>query len=358
MAREQRGERDAALRALLVEQVRIPAAGSPDRRDRTRVGVISGVVLVLVVALSIVAIHLAGGTRTLPADGGLPTPTEPPGVVLGRFSSADGPNQTHVVHPDGMALAESFECRGDGAYSVSLSHDSDFSSPDSCTGGNGGSGNKGHQDDVTVRIRTTPNMRWTLVVSGIPETYVTPQPVPSPTTSGGAAAAFCTAADLDAEYQPRKAPDGVTEAGEGEIALTNRTERICALVGWPMVRFVDDDDTVLGHHTMAAIDERSSTEHGLEPVILQPGDTTWTQVGYYLPNYYSENESGPCEARTVHALRIDLANSFAGPAQTGKLVMPTKSITACLNGPWGTDGKYGQISATVFVDYSLKSVRR
>lgn len=377
MASESRhSDRDSAVRSMLV---RLPQPGVPGTtrpaltRDRARVPVITAAVLVAVIALSVLAIGFRAGRDDRPAFGGgsasaptdvLPTAPAPTGTLLGRFTSDDGPKQTHTIHPDGLALAVVFACSGTGDWLIHIPHDSDSAAvtppgqkPGRCDGHSSSAGNKGHAGSATVAITTEPGMRWTLTVVGIPETYVTPQPVEAARDSAGAAVPFCSAADLAARFEPKQEPEGVTEVAGGQIALTNTTGTGCALAGWPMVRFLDRG-SALGHHSMNAIDERSSTEKGLDAVVLQPGASAYTQVGWYLPDYYPENEQGPCVARPVSSLRIDLDNRFAGAAQAGDLEVPIGStVTACLNGPWGVDGKYGQISSTVFVDYSLHDER-
>jgi hypothetical protein len=118
------------------------------------------------------------------------------------------------------------------------------------------------------------------------------------------------------------------------------------------VRFLDGG-TPLGHHTMEATDQRSSEEHGLRPVLLGPGGKAYSQIGWYLADFFVPNEEGPCKARTVHALRVDLPNEYAGAAQQGSFDVPIGTATACLNGAHGVLGKYGQLSSTVFVDYAM-----
>lgn len=376
-------DRDAAVRAMLVEQVERSAEQPPSLADalrspglgRARMGlmaaVVSGVVLVLVIVLSAVAIQIGGGRgapahsgapsisasdgRTTPtpsASDGIPDVEAPAGVLLGRYTSADGPNQTHVIHPNGLALSVRYACTGKGAYFFGISHDSEDSGDGGC-GAGGGYGDKGHTGALTVTIRTAKAMRWTFVVVGIPETYVTPRPVLTPTDAAGAVVRFCTDADLAVRYEPVRGPTGVTEVAGGQLVLTNTSSGGCALAGHPKVRFLDGS-TPLGHHTMDAVDQRSSEKQGLVPVILAPGGKAYSQIGWYLPNFYVPNEEGPCQARTVHALRVDLGNRLAGAAQQGSFDVPIGTATACLNGPHGTNGKYGQLSSTVFVDYSAE----
>jgi hypothetical protein len=376
-------DRDAAVRAMLVAQVQRSAEQPASLADalrspglgRSRMGlmaaVASGVVLVLVIVLSAVAIRVGAGggapahsgDPSISASDGVTTPTPsdpnaipdveaPAGVLLGRYTSADGPNQTHTIHPNGLALSVRYACTGRGAYFFGISHDSEDSGDGSC-GGGGGYGNKGHTGALTVTIRTAKTMRWTFVVVGIPETYVTPQPVLSPTDSAGAAVRFCTGADLAVRYQPVLGPNEVTEVGGGQLVLTNTSSSTCALAGHPLVRFLDGSRP-LGHHTMDAVDQRSSEAKGLRPVIVAPGGKAYSQIGWYLPNFYVPNEEGPCQARTVHALRVDLGNRLAGAAQQGSFDVPIGTATACLNGAHGTNGKYGQLSSTVFVDYAAE----
>lgn len=369
-------ERDRAVRSLLVHRIQRPAAARGVRLhpDRARVALVTAVVLIAIIALTVVSIRLTGG-RPAPAEGGtptaapttedaLPTPTIPAGKLLGRFTSADGPVQTHTIHPNGLAIAARFECAGIGDYSVSISHDSEFASmtpagqtPGRCAGaGSGGGGpgsrEKGHTEPVKVTVKTAKGMTWTLTLVGIPETYVTPRPIPTPTDSTGTAVRYCTAADLTARFAAHAMPDGVTEVRGGELVFTNTTDSTCALAGYPEVRFIDGG-TALGSNTMNAVDERSSEEDGLRAVVLRPGGRAYSQIDWYLRNYYPENDEGTCDARTVSSVRVDLAYDLSSPGQTGTLDVPIGTATACLNGEHGALGKYGQISSTVFVPYSL-----
>jgi hypothetical protein len=354
--------RDAALRAMLVAQVARPG-GIPATRlrsGRLRPGLVTAVVFVMIVVISVVAVRVASD-RSAPAHGGVPTSSEhaarpmpeltvPAGKVLGRYSSADGPNQTHVIHPDGLAIATAYVCSGEGRFFFGVTHDGDESGYPSCDGSGGGSGNKGIAGDTTVKIRTAKGMRWEFVVVGIPETYVTPRPIPTPTDGSGTAVRYCTADDLDGRFVARAMPAGVTEVSGGDLAFTNRSDTTCALAGYPEVRFLDGAEP-LGHHTMDATDKRSSDEHGLRAVILRPGGHAYSQIGWYLANYYTENEEGACKALPVTRVQVDLAYDLSSPGQTGTLDVPIGAATACLNGAHGALGKYGQLSSTVFVDY-------
>jgi hypothetical protein len=375
MAPDQDIDRDVAVRAMLVAQVRRAAdepaslaralATPPPGRARLRftAAFATAVVLALVVVVSALAIRFgtAGGGApatsghppvTTSSDAGWPVPN-PSGVLLGRWTSArGGPNQTHTIHPNGLALSYRFECTGPGPYRLTISHDSEESGDGSCGGGSG-YGNKGHSGALTVTVRTPRTAHWALVIMGIPETYVTPQPVLSPTDAAGAAVRFCTSDELRAGFERMRMHAGVTEANGGQLVLTNTGSSACALAGQPLVRFLDGR-TPLGHHTMAAVDQRSSEEHGLRPVIVPPGGKAYSQIGWYLPNYYLPNEEGPCKARTVHAVQVDIANKYAGAAQKGSFMVPIGTVTACLNGAHGVYGKYGQLSSTVFVDYAAE----
>lgn len=355
-------ERDSAVRTMLVRRVAEPDA-LPTGSARLRVGIVTSVVLVVVVALSVLAIRVGGGRVDAPVGEAsrtpLPTASPPAGVPLGRYTSDDGPKQTHTIHPNGLAISTTFACRGVGDWSIRIPHEFDSAAvsppgrpPGRCDGVSGSTGNKGESGAARLIIDSAPTTRWTLTVIGIPETYVTPTPIPTPTDGSGVAVRSCAAEDLSARLERVAMPKGVTRADGGQIELTNRSGTRCALVGYPMVRFVDDAGSILGHHTMAAVDDHDISGKGMRAVLLVPGGSAYTQIDWYLPNYYVPNEEGPCERRVVHTLRIDLANRFAGPAQRGSLTLPAGGVTACLNGAHGTDGKYGQISATQFVDYS------
>lgn len=351
-------DRDAAVRTMLVERVTRPERAPAIRLapGRMRSGLVTAVVLVVIVALTVLAVRF-GADRSAPADGGVPVPpslpsmTIPAGKVLGHYTSADGPVQTHTIHPDGLALATVFACSGGGArsrYMIHIPHYEDEGG--GCSGGSGGSGNKGLAGAVTLTITTTRGTHWTYTVVGIPETYVTPRPVPTPTTSDGVSVPYCTAADLSARFAPGTMPKGVTEVSGGDLVFTNTSTVACALAGYPEVRFIEGSSP-LGHNTMNQIDERSSTEHGLRAVILAPHGRAYSQVGWYLPGGNAKEE-GPCVARQVTRVQVDLAYDLAGPGQTGTLDVPIGKATACLNGAHGALGKYGQISSTVFVDYA------
>ena len=363
MEPEQRtGDRDTALRAMLVERVGLPAGRSVrSGGERLRVGVVTAVVLVAVVALSVLAIRLGGGTRGAPAGGGtptassasddLPTPTLPAGKVLGRWTSDGGAVQHHTIRPGGLAIATVFECKGPGEFMVSVKRSGSEGGNGGC-GSSSGAGNKGVAGSTTVTIRTDERMVWTLTVVGVPETYVTPKPIPTPTDSSGAAVRYCTAGDLSARFAAHAMPDGVTEVHGGELVFTNTTGATCALAGYPEVRFLSDGEP-LGHNTMNHTDERMTIEKGLRAVIVQPGASAYSQIDWYLPDA-NEQEEGACEARSVTDLQVDLAYDLSSPGQTGTLDVPLGSTaTACLNGEHGALGKYGQLSSTVFVDYSL-----
>jgi hypothetical protein len=174
-----------------------------------------------------------------------------------------------------------------------------------------------------------------------------------PADSSGAAVRFCTGRDLTVRFEPVREPNGVTEVSGGQLVLTNTSSSTCALAGRPRVRFLAGG-TPLGSHTMAHTDQRDSEQDGLRPVIVRPDGAAYAQIGWYLPNYYVPNEEGPCRARAVHAVRVDLANSYAGAAQTGSFDVPIGRATACLNGQHGVFGKYGQLSSTIFVDYAAE----
>lgn len=360
-------DRDAAVRTMLVDRVARPKEAPAMRLApmRTRSGLVTAVVLVVIIAVSVLAVQF-GSDRSAPAQGGLPTPsatvegvhampklTIPAGKLLGRYSSADGPNQTHTIHPNGLAIATAYVCQGKGDYFFGVTHDGDESGTPACDGGGGGSGNKGIAGDTTVKIRTAKGMTWTFVVVGIPETYVTPRPIPTPTDSAGTAVPYCTADDLAVRFAAHSIPKGVTAVSGGELVFTNTTGSKCALAGYPEVRFLDGGEP-LGHNTMNSTDDRSSTEDGLKAVILPPKARAYSQVGWYLPGENSMEE-GPCVARTVTTVQVDLAYDLAAPGQTGTLTAPIGKVTACLNGAHGALGKYGQISSTVFLDYSLST---
>jgi hypothetical protein len=361
-------DRDAAVRTMLVERVTRPKEAPAMRLapGRMRSGLVTAVVLVVIIAVSVLAVRFGSG-RSAPADGGAPTTsasaeaehpmpklTVPAGKLLGRYSSADGPNQTHTIHPNGLAIATAYVCQGKGDYFFGVAHDGDSSGTPSCDGGGGGSGDKGIPGDSTVKIRTAKDMTWEFVVVGIPETYVTPQPVVSPTDSSGKAVPFCTAADLTAKYEAVALPSEVTEAAGGQVVFTNTSSATCALAGHPAMWFADQGAT-LGNAALERTDERSSEEKGLKPVIVPAGGKAYSQLDYYLPNYYPANDVAPCAVLKVHSIHIDIANRLAGAAQQGTFDVETPTITGCTNSAWGIYGKYGQLATTIFVDYSYDS---
>jgi hypothetical protein len=352
-------DRDAAVRTMLVERV-VPPTEAPTMRlapDRFRIGLVTAVVLVAIVAVSVIAVRF-GTDRSAPAQGGLPTAslavplpamTIPAGRVLGTYTNDGGEVQTHTIHPNGLALASVYSCVGDGQFLLAITHDSETGGD--CGGGGGSSGNKGIAGSTTVKVTGEKGMRWKVVVVGIPETYITPKPVVSPADASGKPVPSCTAADLTARYEPVKRPKEVTGAAGGQIAFTNTTTTACALVGYPKVLFLADGQ-VLGHHTMERSDERMTIEKGMTAVIVQPKKVAYAEMDYYLPSYYDEPPLTPCVAESVHAVRVDIASTYANAAQQGVLDVQTGPITACLNGQYGVDGKYGQISASIFVGYS------
>lgn len=358
-------DRDRAVRRMLVEQVTEATPAPLFAPERFRTGLVTAIVLVAIVALSIVAVRF-GSDREAPAQGGvpasgsLPTPTAlPAGKLLGRFTSDDGPNQTHTIHPNGLAISAVFSCAGVGDYLVSIAHESDFGDlntkglpPGRCDGDSASSGDKGHAGPATVRITSAKAVRWTLTIVGIPETYVTPQPVVSPTDSTGTAVRFCTAADLSVRYETVKLSPDVTEAAGGQLDFTNTSATPCAVAGTPAVRFLRDG-AALGKAAQHG-DARNSEEKGLKPVVVRSGGHAYSQVDYYLPNYYDENDTGKCQELALHDLRVDLANDFAGAAQVGTFDVATPTITGCTNSAWGIFGTYGQLSSSIFVDYSLR----
>jgi hypothetical protein len=367
MEPEQRtSDRDTALRAMLVDRA-TRSAGRSVRSggERLRVGVVTAVVLVAVVALSVLAIRIGGGGRLIAGEGEatssptsavvLPSPTIPAGTVLGRWTSDGGSVQHHTIRPNGRAIALAIACTGDGEYFIHIPHVEDEGG--GCGGVEGSSsgtssGNKGVPGATTISIKASPKVRWTLTVVGIPETYVTPKPIPTPTDSSGDAVPYCTAGDLQGRFAAHAMPDGVTEVHGGELVFTNTTGATCALAGYPEVRFLSDG-VALGHNTMNHTDDRMTIEKGLRAVIVQPGASAYSQIDWYLPDA-NEQEEGPCEARSVTDLQVDLAYDLSSPGQTGTLDVPIGStVTACLNGAHGALGKYGQLSSTVFVDYSL-----
>ena len=324
---------------------------------------VTAVVLVAVVASSLVAVRLSsdrGGPATIgdssaavPTNPPSPVETLPPGKLLGRFTSEEGPNQDHVIRPDGLAIATQFICSGAGNYSVFVAGGTGESGHGGCGGGGVGAGGGGVSGTSHVKIRTDPDMRWTYTVVGFtPPERVTPQPIANPTDTSGTAVAYCTGDDLTAHFDTISAAAAAALGYKpsGEIAFTNRTTRTCALAGYPEVRFLDAGKP-LGHNTMNQIDPRRSVVDGLRAVVLAPGGSAYSQVNWYRSG--DNKQEGPCVARAVTEIDVDLHYDLAAPSQTGRFTVPIGKATACLNGAHGALGKYGQISSTVFVDYSL-----
>ncbi|GAA4738020.1 hypothetical protein GCM10025783_05670 [Amnibacterium soli] len=328
---------------------------------------VTAVVLVAVVALSLVAVRLSGD-RELPAttggsspavlqDSSPPEQTLPPGKVLGRFTSEDGPNQDHVLRPNGLALATQFICTGEGKYSVFTSGGTGESGDGGCSGGGVGAGGGGVNGTSHVKIRTDPDMTWTYTIVGFtPPKHITPRPIATPTTTGGEPVPYCTGDDLSARFDriSAAAASAIGYEPSGEITFTNTTKRTCALAGYPEVRFLDDGKP-LGHNTMNQIDPRRSVVNGLRAVILAPGGSAYSQVNWYKPG--DNKQEGPCVARAVTSVDVDLHYDLAASGQTGRFTVPIGRATACLNGAHGALGKYGQIMSTVFVAYSLNQER-
>jgi len=138
--------------------------------------------------------------------------------------------------------------------------------------------------------------------------------------------------------------------------LTNTSDSRCALAGHPAVWFTSGGST-LGKAALERSDSRLSEEHGLKAVVVAPKGRAYVQLDYYLPRYYPANGVAKCAAITVRGMRIDLANDLAGTAQQGTFDVTMPATTGCTNSSWGIYGKYGQLSTTVFVGYSLTEKR-
>jgi hypothetical protein len=345
----------------------VPMWSAQRRGNTIRLAVAIFIALALVIPGSIYAFTLAGRTGPAGENGnGDPTTTPslttpddsvtqtlPPGKLLGRFTSADGPNQNHTIRPGGLAIATQFVCTGDGVYSVFVAHGTSESGDGGCSGGGVGAGGEAVTGAATVKIRTDPDMRWTYTIIGIkPPARVELRPITTPTDSAGAAVPYCTSDDLAARYVAVPGPASDKSDAAGELVFTNRTDQTCALAGYPEVRFLSDGKP-LGNNTMNQIDPRRSTDSGLAAVIVAPGASAYSQVDWYLPGANSRFE-GTCVERAVKAVQVDLDYDLASPKQTGTISVPIGAATACLNGEHGALGKYGQISSTVFVDYSTQ----
>jgi hypothetical protein len=370
------GDNVAKVREELMRRVAEPDAvdGLVVRPGRTRpvarqwpAILVTAVVLIAVVTLSLVAVRLSSGrdvpattgssSAAVPDDSAAPEQTLPPGKILGRFTSKDGPDQDHVIRPNGLAIATQFTCTGAGEYSVFVSGGTGESGDGGCSGGGVGAGGRGVSGTSHVKIRTDPDMTWTYTIVGFtPPEHVTPRPIATPTDASGAAVAYCTGDDLTARFSTISAAAEAAIGYEpsGEITFTNTTTRTCALAGYPEVRFLDGGEP-LGHNTMNQIDPHRSVVNGLQAVILAPGGSAYSQVNWYKPG--DNKQEGTCVARAVTSIDVDLHYDLAAPSQTGRFVVPIGRATACLNGAHGALGKYGQISSTVFVDYSLNRSR-
>jgi hypothetical protein len=137
---------------------------------------VTAVVLALVVAVSVVVLRL-GGPGGAPVAGGDPSATAepaappvetlPPGRLLARYSSEDGPDQDHTIRTGRLGVVTRFTCTGSGTWSVLLSGASGESGDGPCGGSGIGSGGPFASGVAHLRIRTDPGMRWTYTVVGI-----------------------------------------------------------------------------------------------------------------------------------------------------------------------------------------------
>jgi hypothetical protein len=353
-------DRDDALRALLVRQVEEsgprlrapqlltvpqPRPAEPSRRRTLLVTVVVAIAVVLASAAALtVRPPVSGGTATGSASAvATPTGSPTPGQVLAVLTSDDGPKQTRTIHPEGLALRITTSCTGSGTFAISVHGDSEESG--SCGGEGSSEGNKGMAGSTTVRVTASDKRAvWRVTITAIAETYVTPTPVATATAADGAAIPFCTSSDLAARFSPLRLSSEVTEAEGGQLVLTNTSASRCALAGYPRLQFLDRAGQLLGRHSNGGSDQRSSTAKGIRPVIVAPGHRAYVQLNYYNRRYFQQNRDSTCAFTDSTAMRVDLANSFAGPGQHGVLVVRTPVIHACENSTL-------QLFDTVFVDY-------
>jgi hypothetical protein len=350
--------RDEALRELLVEQAdasranagtgRASGVGSsgwtPSWTRSDRPALLATVaVVVLVLAASIAALGLVPALRgASPADsfsGPRPEPTIT-GRVLGTWSSDEKPPVHARFDTHGLALAVIITCSGKGSLFVSIPHEGDESG--GCGGVSTSVGNKAHSSPAYLTVRPTGHVRWTVTVKGVRETYVTPMPVATARAADGAAVPFCAPADLSVSYGLRTLEGAVPRSRTGQLTFTNTGPSRCALAGYPTIHALAGGKAV-GHHANDWIDERSSIEHGLKPVLLAPGGHAYVQLGT-TPAAQTDQ---PCRPATSSALRVELANRLAGPGQAGALDVRVPSFAACAN------PKALQLFRTVFLDYGL-----
>lgn len=360
VSRQQPDERAQALRTLLIEQVaraKIDVSSPrPTRRHLSapaRTAWVTGVVLVVVVALSALVLHARVSTPP-PVAAPAPTPTSTavpaPGQVLATMSSADGARQTRSVSPNGMALVVTSTCSGGGSLSISVPHD--FDSSEGCEGlskGSSGGGNMGTPGTVPVHVRaSSPKTKWTVTITVSRPTYVTPTPIPTPTASDGSPAPYCTDADLTASYRSVEGRDK-SAAPAGEIAFTNTGSEPCTLYGAPKIQYLDPSGDLIGRHANARTDQKGLAFKGVSPVTLKPNGHAYVQLDHYDLAYYTDNpDDGPCTPEAVTALRVDLSNTLAGPEQHGTLTVTTPPVEACKQ-------PVLQLFNTDFVNYGMQS---
>jgi Protein of unknown function (DUF4232) len=352
--------RDQALRDVLVEVADVggrvasahdldvaPARPPRPPRDR-RPLVATVVVLVLVLIASIGALQLAPTLRSAPpAESTSPRPTPAAidqviasGRLLGVWTSDErapvhAPFATH-----GLALAVIITCSGHGTLFVSIPHGSDEGGD--CSGPSSSVGNKAHASPAFLTVRATGHISWKVTIKGVKETYVTPRPVTTARAADGEAVPLCTARTLSVSHGIRTETDARPHRKTEQLTFTNTGSARCALAGYPKLQFLASGRPI-GHPSNAQIDEKSSMDKGLRPVVLQPGGRAYVQMAVSP----STRTDLPCRPTTTTTLRISLANRLAGAAQSGTLLVRVPPVGAC------TNPKALQLFGTVFVDYGL-----
>jgi hypothetical protein len=320
------------------------------------VALVTGIVAVLVVAVSLVALNLPMG-HSAPAGsiatGPRPSPTPTSGQVLAVLSSDHGRKQTVEFAPEGMSFDVEYTCVGEGSLSISVPHN--FTSGGGCNSGQGSTGrpdhvgqsNKGTPGRTTITITASSDaLKWKATIRAMQPTFTAPKPIATPTTSAGLASHYCSKGDLTAGYRTVR---GISrDTTTGEIALTNIGETTCFLYGQPQLQFLGADGGLIGRHSNARTDQRGIEFHGMPPVELEPGHSAYIEVDASNPGLLKDKPTDArCPTTTSTAMRLSLATTLAGPAQSGTITVRTAAISACTNDTL-------QLFNTIYLSYREK----
>jgi hypothetical protein len=171
-------DRDTALETLLVEQVETAAStrSTGDRRstpqtvhglrEGRRIGVVTGSVLVVVVAITVLVLSFARPTSS-PSPAQSPTGSMPAvGQVLAVFTSANGHTQTQKIATNGTALRIEYRCTGSGQMAITVPHGPSLSA-DQCDGPTSVSSPTGLVGPVPITVAASGSATWTVIVIAI-----------------------------------------------------------------------------------------------------------------------------------------------------------------------------------------------